>query len=66
MPYTKFTVPSMGSTTQRTPPPAATAGPPPSSPRIGSPGRNASSRSRSSRSVSVSAMVTGSVGVLLD
>ena len=40
--------------------------PPSSSPSTGSPGRITASRSRSSRSVSVSTMVTGSVGVLLD
>ena len=59
----KFTVPSMGSTTHRTVPLSGDA-PPPSSPRIGSPGRSSASRVRIICSTSVSAIVTGSVGLL--
>ena len=61
----KLTVPSIGSSTHRTP--ATDSSPPPSSsPRTASPGRSCASNSRRTRSVSVSTTVTGSVGVLLD
>src|SRR5215216_5020109 len=60
MPKRKLTVPSSGSTTQRSPlvPPTS----PSSSPRIPSPGRAAESRSRISASASWSASETRSVG----
>ena len=47
-------------------PPGAPPAPPPSSPRIDSPGRSSASRFRINSSVSVSAMVTGSVGLLFE
>jgi hypothetical protein len=64
MPKRKLTVPSSGSTTQRTP--LVPAWSPPSSPRMPSPGRAAASRSRISRSAAWSASETRSVGVLLE
>ena len=65
MPYRKFTVPSIGSTTQRTP--VGSARPIPRLPRRGSAssGRRPASSPRITSSVSVSTTVTGSVGWLL-
>jgi hypothetical protein len=60
-----LTVPSIGSITQTGTPGSATAEPPSLSPSTRSAGRSTASRVRSSRSVSLSTTVTGSVGLLL-